>query len=209
MLKVVAGEVAGAEVSLGIDEICRQGAERMLAVALEAEVEAYIARNMGELDEHGHRLVVRNGRGEARTVKTAAGAVEVEAPRVDDRRVDEQTGQRLRFRSSILAPWCRRSPQVSDVLPLLYLHGLSSGDFAPALSDFLGDAAGLSGPVVVRLTKSFQDEHEAFSSRTLAGVDYVYIWVDGIVRHEAPSDRVGCKDPPAACRSRSLKLGAA
>ncbi len=180
MLKVVAGEAAGVEASLGIDDICRQGAQRMLAMALEVEVETYIAQFTAELDERGHRLVVRNGHAEARTVKTAAGAVVVEAPRVNDRRVDEATGERQRFRSSILLPWCRRSPQVSAVLPLLYLHGLSTGDFVPALAEFFGAGAGLSGPVVARLTKSWQDEQEAFAKRSLAEVDYVYVWVDGI-----------------------------
>jgi putative transposase len=180
MLKVVAGEVAGAEASLGIDEICRAGAQRMLAVALEAEVETYIAEHMAELDALGHRLVVRNGHAVPRTVKTAAGAVVVEAPRVDDRRVDEESGGRRRFSSSILLPWCRRSPQVSAVLPLLYLHGLSTGDFVPALAEFFGDGTGLSAPVVARLSKTWQDEHEMFSSRSLADVDYVYCWVDGV-----------------------------
>jgi transposase-like protein len=99
---------------------------------------------------------------------------------VNDRRVDEETGERERFRSSLLPPWSRRSPQVSAVLPLLYLHGLSSGDFVPALSEFFGEGAGLSAPVVSRLTKSWQEEHEAFSSRSLADVDYVYVWVDGV-----------------------------
>jgi transposase-like protein len=180
MLKVLAGEVADEEVSLGIDEICREGARRMLAAALEAEVDAYIAQFVEERDGRGHRLVVRNGHAEPRKVKTVAGAVPVEAPRVDDRRVDTETGERRRFRSSILLPWCRRSPQVSEVLPLLYLHGLSTGDFGPALSEFFGDGAGLSGPVVARLAKSWQDEHGAFSSRSLADVDYVYCWVDGV-----------------------------
>ena len=115
-----------------------------------------------------------------RTVKTVAGAVEVEAPRVDDQRVDAETGERQRFHSSILLPWCRRSPQVSAVLPLLYLHGLSTGDFVPALSEFFGDKAGLSGPVVARLTRTWQAEQAAFASRSLAEVDYVYIWVDGV-----------------------------
>jgi len=91
-------------------------------------------------------------------VKTVAGAVEVTAPRVDDKRVDGESGERQRFRSSILLPWCRRSPQVSAVLPLLYLHGLSTGDFVPALSEFFGDSAGLSGPVVARLTRTWQTE---------------------------------------------------
>ena len=152
----------------------------MLAVALEAEVDAYIAENREERDELGHCLVVRNGHAEPRPVKTVAGAVQVKAPRVNDKRVDQGTGERQKFSSSILLPWCRRSPQVSAVLPLLYLHGLSTGDFVPALSEFFGDSAGLSGPVVARLTTSWQAEHKAFASRSLADVDYVYIWVDGI-----------------------------
>ena len=180
MLKVVAEKAASEEPACGIDEICREGARRMLAVALEAEVDAYVAEHLEDRDDLGHRLVVRNGRAETRTVKTVAGAVEVTAPRVDDKRVDGETGERQRFHSSILLPWCRRSPQVSAVLPLLYLHGLSTGDFVPALSEFFGDGAGLSGPVVARLTRSWQNEQEAFASRSLAEVDYVYIWVDGI-----------------------------
>jgi putative transposase len=180
MLKVVAGEAAGDDLVQGIDELCREGARRMLAVALEAEVEAYISALTEELDEHGHRLVVRNGHAEPRSVKTVAGAVTVEAPRVNDKRIDEVTGERMRFRSSILLPWCRRSPQVSEVLPLLYLHGLSTGDFVPALSEFFGDSAGLSAPVVARLTTTWQGEHKAFCTRSLEDADYVYIWVDGI-----------------------------
>jgi putative transposase len=180
MLKVVAEKAAGEEFALGIDELCREGARRMLAVALEAEVDAYIAEHADERDEKNHRLVVRNGRAEPRKVKTVAGAVEVTAPRVNDKRVDDVTGERRRFSSSILLPWCRRSPQVSAVLPLLYLHGLSTGDFVPALAEFFGDGAGLSGPVVARLTTTWQNEHAAFAKRSLAEVDYVYIWVDGI-----------------------------
>ena len=180
MLKVVAEKAVGEEFACGIDELCREGARRMLAVALEAEVDAYCAEHGDERDEQGHRLVVRNGRAEPRSVKTVAGAVEVTAPRVNDKRVDEQSGERQKFSSSILLPWCRRSPQVSAVLPLLYLHGLSTGDFVPALSEFFGDGAGLSGPVVARLTTTWQAEQKAFASRSLADVDYVYIWVDGI-----------------------------
>jgi len=131
-----------------IDEIVREGARRMLAAALEAEVNQYIAELAAETDELGHRLVVRNGRHQPRTVATAAGAIEVTAPRVNDRRVDESTGERMRFSSKILAAWFRKSPKVSEVLPLLYLHGLSSGDFVPALEQFLGSAAGLSPATV-------------------------------------------------------------
>lgn len=112
-----------------LDEIVRDGARRMLAAALEAEVNAYIAELADERDDKGRRLVVRNGYHQPRQVTTAAGAVEVKAPRVNDKRVDEATGERKRFSSAILPPWCRKSPKISEVLPLLYLHGLSSGDF--------------------------------------------------------------------------------
>jgi transposase-like protein len=113
-------------------------------------------------------------------VTTAAGAIEVAAPRVNDRRVDPSTGERTRFRSVILPPWCRRSPKVTQVLPLLYLHGLSTGDFVPALGEFFGSAGGLSASAVGRLTTDWQDEQRTFAQRDLSGVDYVYLWVDGV-----------------------------
>ncbi|WP_187280500.1 transposase, partial [Microbispora sp. CSR-4] len=114
-----------------IDEIVREGARRMLAEALKAEVDAYIAQFADQRDDDGRRLVVRNGYHQAREVLTAAGAIEVKAPRVNDRRVDEVTGERKRFSSAILPPWARKTPKITEVLPLLYLHGLSSGDFVP------------------------------------------------------------------------------
>ncbi|MFI5815771.1 IS256 family transposase [Streptomyces sp. NPDC051643] len=163
-----------------IDEIVREGARRMLAAALEAEVNQYIAELAAETDERGHRLVVRNGRHRPRTVATAAGAIEVTAPRVNDRRIDASTGERKRFSSKILTPWCRKSPKVSEVLPLLYLHGLSSGDFAPALEQFLGSAAGLSPAPVTRLTKQWGEDHAAFQDRDLSDRDFVYVWADGV-----------------------------
>ncbi|AGF61046.1 putative transposase [Streptomyces hygroscopicus subsp. jinggangensis TL01] len=152
----------------------------MLAAALEAEVNAYIAELADERDDKGRRLVVRNGYHQPRIVTTAAGAVEVKAPRVNDKRVDEATGERKRFSSAILPPWCRTSPKISEVLPLLYLHGLSSGDFVPALEQFLGSSAGLSAATVTRLTTQWQADHAAFMDRDLAEVDYVYVWADGI-----------------------------
>nr|WP_238431558.1 IS256 family transposase [Streptomyces cavernae] len=179
MLSVVNTEGSTESGSL-IDEIVREGARRMLTAALEAEVNQYIAELAAERDERGHRLVVRNGRHRPRTVVTAAGPVEVTAPRVNDRRVDEETGERKRFSSKILAPWCRKSPKVSEVLPLLYLHGLSSGDFVPALEQFLGSAAGLSSATVTRLTRQWQDDHAAFQKRDLADRDFVYVWADGV-----------------------------
>lgn len=152
----------------------------MLAAALEAEVDQYIAELAAERDERGRRLVVRNGHHRPRTVTTAAGPVEVRAPRVNDRRVDEASGERQRFSSKILPPWCRKSPKISEVLPLLCLHGLSSGDFVPALEQFLGSSAGLSAATVNRLTRQWQDDHAAFQRRDLSESDYVYVWADGV-----------------------------
>jgi putative transposase len=180
MLRVVVDDKTNAEVGSGLDELVREGARRMLAVALEAEVDAYVSAFADEVDEAGRRLVVRNGHAQRREIVTGAGAVEVVAPRVNDRRVDEETGERRRFRSSILPPWARKSPKVAEVLPLMYLHGMSSKDFAPALEEFFGSAAGLSASVVTRLTQQWQDERERFCRRSLADVDYVYMWVDGI-----------------------------
>ncbi|HEX8936469.1 MAG TPA: IS256 family transposase [Pseudonocardiaceae bacterium] len=163
-----------------IDEIIRQGARRMLAEALQSEVDAYLDRFVAERDERGRRLVVRNGSHQPREVLTSAGAVEVVVPRVNDRRVDPDTGERQRFSSAILPPWVRKTPKINEVLPLLYLHGLSSGDFVPALGQFLGSTAGLSASVITKLTETWKVEARAFSQRDLSGVDYVYLWVDGI-----------------------------
>lgn len=181
MLKVVhdASASNGAGGSL-LDELVRDAARQMLAVALQAEVAAYVDAAAGEVDEVGRRLVVRNGHHNERQVLTAAGPVVVKAPRVNDRRIDEATGERVRFSSAILPAWARKSPRVVEVLPLLYLHGLSSSDFGPALTQFLGISHGLSPATITRLAKDWQDEARAFNARSLAGTDYVYLWVDGI-----------------------------
>ena len=184
MLKVVhdadvSNENGAAGGSL-LDEIVRDGARAMLAAALQAEVAAYIDAHADAVDENGYRLVVRNGFHQPREVVTAAGAVGVRAPRVNDKRIDETTGERKRFSSAILPAWARKSPQVAEVLPLLYLHGLSSSDFGPALEQFLGSTAGLSAATITRLTAQWQDDAEAFNNRSLTDTDYVYVWVDGI-----------------------------
>jgi putative transposase len=180
MLSVIADDSARAELHTDLDELAREGARRMLAAALEAEVDAYLAAAAAERDEQGRRLVVRNGHARQREILTAAGAVAVQAPRVNDRRVDPVTGQRIRFRSVILPPWCRKSPKVAEVLPLLYLHGLSTSDFVAALEGFFGSGAGLSAPVITRLVAAWQADYQAFCQRDLSDRDYVYCWADGV-----------------------------
>jgi transposase-like protein len=180
MLRVVPEHDARQELALTLDEICRRGAERMLAIALEAEVDDYLERHRDARDDRGRALVVRNGHARPRTMVAGAGAIDVAAPRVDDRRVDPVTGERSRFRSSIVPPYARRSPKVAEVLPLLYLHGLSTSDFVPALAEFFGTSSGLSPAAITRLTTSWSAEREAFMNRDLSEVDYVYVWVDGV-----------------------------
>jgi putative transposase len=149
MLKL---QTEGAEEQAGamrqsVDEVAREGARRMLIAALEAEVAEYIARHQGERDEAGHAQVVRNGRAEPRKITTGAGTLEVRAPRGHDRREGN------RFTSQILPPYMRRSPKVAEVLPVLYLRGLSTGDFQAALPQLLGEeaSAGLSPSVISRM----------------------------------------------------------
>ncbi len=157
-----------------LDELCRLAARQMIATALEAERRAYLDAHAGQIDGAGRRMVVGNGYAVERQITTAAGRVEVCAPRVDDRREGEQ------FVSALLPPYMRKSPKVTEVLPILYLRGLSTGDFAPALEGFFGSDAGLSASTVNRLTVAWQAEHADWAARDLANVDYVYIWADGI-----------------------------
>jgi putative transposase len=172
------GEEDGVAVTL--DELAREGARRMIAAALEAEVGEYVERFADERDEDGRRLVVRNGRARERRLTVGSGTVPVRAPRVNDKRVDED-GERQRFSSRILPAYARRSPKVNDVLPVLYLRGLSTGDFGPALEQLLGeDAAGLSPASISRLCKDWEAEHERFRARSLRFHRYAYWFVDGV-----------------------------
>jgi len=185
MLTVIPGDGSGHEGGKDgspslIDEIVREGARRMLAGALQAEVDAYIARFADERDDNGRRLVVRNGYHQPREVLTSAGAIEVTVPRVNDKRTGPDTGVRKRFSSAIVPPRARKTPKITEVLPLLYLHGLSSGDFVPALGQFPGSAAGLPAAVITRLTGTWKAEQRAFAARGLSAVDYVCLWADGI-----------------------------
>lgn len=183
MLKLITAEREGLEeeslVGATLDDLARVGARRMIATALQLEVDDYLARFRGERDAVGHALVVRNGTARERPVTTGVGPLPLAAPRVNDRRVVD--GVRQKFTSAILPPYVRRSPRLESVLPLLYLHGLSSGDFREALPALLGpDAAGLSSSAILRLTKTWTAEYEAFRRRDLAERDYVYLWADGV-----------------------------
>jgi putative transposase len=169
------------EVAVTLDELAREGARRMIAAALEVEVEQYVASFVGEVDEDGHRLVVRNGRAQERGLTVGSGTVRLKAPRVNDKRVDLDSGKREKFSSRILPAYARRSPKVTDVLPVLYSRGLSTGDFGPALRDLLGeDASGLSASSISRLTEQWQADHAAFRQRSLRFHRYAYLFVDGI-----------------------------
>jgi len=182
MLRVVEGESAQGEMdgqSL-LDELAREGARRMLLTALETEVVAYLEAHAAERDAAGHALVVRNGKSRTRKVTLGAGTITVSAPRVNDRRLGDD-GERRRFTSRILPPYMRRSPKVAEVLPVLYLRGLSTGDFREALAALLGkDAAGLSATNIARLTNEWETEYRAFQKSSLADREYVYVWVDGV-----------------------------
>ena len=156
------------QIALTLDDLAREGARRMIAAALEAEVAEYVESFADEIDEDGKRLVVRNGRARERRVTVGSGTVAIRAPRVNDQRIDEETGERRRFSSKILPAYARRSPKVNDVLPVLYLRGLSTGDFRPALEQLLGeDAAGLSPSTITRLCKDWEAEHARFKLAAL------------------------------------------
>ena len=179
MPKVEEKDVQGESMECALDQLAREGARRMIAAALEVEVEEYLARHGASRDEEGRALVVRNGRARERKVTIGSGTVGLRAPRVNDKRVVD--GERQRFTSKILPPYMRRSKNVSEVLPLLYLRGLSTGDFQEALPTLLGpDAAGLSPSSITRLTSAWQEEYRAWRKRSLEDRDYVYVWVDGV-----------------------------
>jgi putative transposase len=187
MLKIVADDADREDLLSVLDELVAEGARRMLLAALEVEVADYIDRHQGLVDGEGHRLVVRNGRAEERTLVTGAGGLKIRAPRVHDRREGH------RFTSSILPRYARRSPKVADVLPVLYLRGLSTGDFAPALEEFFGTDAGLSASTITRLIETWSDEYTAFEDRDLSDADFVYVWADGVhFRVRLEEDRLCC-----------------
>jgi putative transposase len=168
-------EQASEAVAPTLDELARQGARQMIALALQLEVAEYIQTHTHLRDDAGQRLVVRNGTAQPRTVLVGATPVTVQAPRVDDRRPGEK------FTSQILPPYVRRSQRLEEALPLLYLRGLSTGDFAPALFELFGEAVpGLSPTNISRFTRVWEAEYQAFRQRDLTESDFVYVWADGV-----------------------------
>ncbi len=190
MFKITTDETNGTdpEISQSLDDLAREGARRMIADALELEVEEYLSRVQHLRDQQGHAAAVRNGRARERTIQMGAGSIKIRAPRLHDRRESE------RFTSKLLPPYMRRSPRLEEALPVLYLRGLSTGDFSEGLEALLGPkAAGLSATTINRLLKGWQDEYRAWRKRSLRGKEYVYIWADGVyfnVRLE--HDRLAC-----------------
>ena len=191
MVKLTTNDSTGKtpEIAQTLDELAREGARRMILAALELEVEQCVQALRHLRDEQGHALVVRNGRSHhERTVHLGAGSIPIRAPRVNDRRSEQ------RFSSKILPPYMRRSPRLEEALPVLYLRGLSTGDFSEALEALLGpEAAGFSATTITRLLKVWQEEYEVWRKRSFKGKDYVYIWADGVyfnVRLE--EDRLAC-----------------
>jgi transposase-like protein len=185
----------GSEASKDVlTEVLREGARKMLMVALEQEVGEYIAAHTGERDANGYRLVVRNGHLPERSIQTGLGSVTVRQPRVDDKRRDAD-GERIRFTSKILPPYLRRTKQIEELIPWLYLKGISTGDYPEALAALLGpEAKGLSANTVVRLKEVWGKEYEAWRQRSLVGKRYVYMWADGIYFNVRLGD-----DPKKTC----------
>lgn len=186
------GAVVAIQQRSPLDEALREGARQMLLKAIEAEVADYVETHQQEVDKDGRRLVVRNGYSRERSLVTGVGTLRVKAPRVEDRRVDER-GRKFRFSSRILPPYLRRTKSVEELIPWLYLKGISSGDFSEALAALVGpDAPGLSATTVVRLKEVWRGEYEAWSKRSLKGQRFVYVWADGIYSNIRLDDERQC-----------------
>jgi len=162
-----------------LEQIAREGARRYLQKAIEEEVAEYVEAHQHHLDESNHRLVVRNGHKPPRTILSGVGPIEVIQPRVDDRRVDEN-GVRFRFTSTILPRYLRKTKAIEELVPWLYLKGISSGEMPDALVHLGFDGSGLSPASVVRMLQAWQGEYADWSKRDLSGKRYVYLWADGL-----------------------------
>jgi putative transposase len=176
--------VVGCEANVPKDllmEIMREGARKMLIAALEAEVDDFISSCSGARDEGGRRLVVRNGHARPRDIITPLGPLEVQAPRVNDKRRGEDGERTKAFSSKILPPYLRKTKSVEDLVPWLYLKGISTSDFPEALQALLGDGVrGFSANTVVRLKQIWEQEFRTWRKESMQGKKYVYLWADGV-----------------------------
>lgn len=164
-----------------LTEIARDGARRMLAAALRAEADAFVAQHAEEILPDGRQRVVRHGYGPERSILTGIGALDVQRPKVRDRATDQPAEKKIRFTSAILPKWARRSRSLDALLPVLYLRGISMGDFQEVLAAILGkDAPNLSPDVISRLTGEWQQDYDRWQRRDLSARRYVYIWADGV-----------------------------
>ena len=171
--------------------ILREGAQKMLATAIELEARAWLEERASLRDENGHRLVVRNGHQPTRSIQTGVGDVELVRPRIHDRRTGDEHEV---FHSKILPPYLRRAKAIEELIPWLYLKGISTGGFTEALQSLLGEnAAGLSATTITRLVRTWQDEHAEWSARSLADKQYVYVWADGIYFNVRLEDEANAK----------------
>jgi putative transposase len=174
-----------------LTEVLRNGARALLAQAVEAEVAGFLAEHADKVTEDGRQRLVRHGHLPERAIMTGIGPVAVRVPRVRDRLGDGE--ERIRFTSAILPPYARRSKSLEVLIPVLYLKGISTGDFAEALSALLGrDAGGLSASTIGRLKDAWSDEHERWRKRDLSAKRYVYFWVDGIYVQARLEDEAQC-----------------
>jgi len=175
-----------------LDDLVHQGARQMLQTALESEVQLFLAQHATKVDAQGRRLVVRNGHLPSRQILTGAGPLEIVQPRVRDK--SAESAERVRFSSSILPSYLRKSKSVEELIPWLYLKGISTGDFSEALQSLVGPAAkGLSANVIVRLKESWSQEYDQWMQRDLSGKQYVYIWADGIYANVRLEDEANSK----------------
>ena len=186
-------EFPGQSTSTTLDAVLRDGAQRLLVQAIEDEVASYLSSREHLVDESGRRLVVRNGHLPERTIQTPLGGVTVKQPRVRDRRSPQD---RETFRSSLLPPYLRKTKSLEDLLPWLYLKGVSTGDFSEALQALVGaDAPGLSPSTITRLKAAWEQEFKDWQLRSFDGRRYVYFWADGVyfnIRLEDPGNARQC-----------------
>lgn len=170
-----------------LENLARTGAQHMLQQALELELQEYLEKHAQERDAEGKRMVVRNGYHPERSIQSGIGPLQITQPRVDDRKTDQ------RFSSAILPKYLRRVPSVDNLIPCLYLKGISTGDFSEALKAILGEqASGLSATNIVRLKQVWEEEYRTWSKRDLRDKEYVYIWVDGIYFNVRLDDERSC-----------------